>query len=63
MSQAITDPVTEVSKEFKITAQKRFAGRVDVTLSGGYGWIENPGNTAGPTEKVYEIASEVRYWF
>jgi len=59
----ISGPVLEHTKEFKITGKSRIAGNVDFTLSSGYGWIYNPGNVAGTTDNVYEVASEVRYWF
>ncbi len=59
----ISGPVLERTKEFQITGKRRIAEHVDVTLSSGYGWINNPGNVAGTTDNVYEVASEVRYWF
>jgi len=59
----ISGPVLERTKEFKIAGKRRIVENVDVTLSCGYGWVYNPGNVAGTTNNVYEVASEVRYWF
>ena len=59
----VSEPVGEVSKEFNITAKRRIAESVDVTISIGYGRIENPGNVTSPALNVNAVESEVRYWF
>jgi hypothetical protein len=53
----------EISMLYELTGNIRLRERVEVMVTGGYGRIENPGNTLGPTIDVYQGGTEVRYQF
>jgi hypothetical protein len=56
-------PASETVSELMLSGSALVSEHLEVSASFGYGRIENPGNSPGPTQTVSEFSSVIRYLF